>query len=422
MSDIAIQFDHVGKLYRLGLVGTGTLRHDLSRWWQTRILGREDPYLKVGEINDRTQKGSSDYVWALKDISFDVIEGDVVGIIGKNGAGKSTLLKLLSRVTSPTTGVIRANGRIASLLEVGTGFHKEMTGRENIYMNGSIMGMTRAEINRKINGIVEFAGVERYLDTPVKRYSSGMTVRLGFAVAAFLEPEILVVDEVLAVGDAEFQKKAIGKMQDVASGEGRTVLFVSHNMGAIKSLCKRGLVLDNGEAVFDGTADQAVDYYIKDSSLDSAQKIIDAICYRKEYISVSKITINGSESNQISINNSQEYLDVVIEGETQNPIRCEIKFIIKKIDGTPMASLMEGRYTDKLYTFKPGPFEIVKHIRLPKYLANGNYLIDLDLYQPSTFDFFRARNCANLHIEGFFDPFTRSLILNKEGFVGLESE
>ena len=223
MSDIAIQFDHVGKLYRLGLVGTGTLRHDLNRWWQTRILGREDPYLKVGEINDRTQKGSSDYVWALKDISFDVIEGDVVGIIGKNGAGKSTLLKLLSRVTSPTTGVIRANGRIASLLEVGTGFHKEMTGRENIYMNGSIMGMTRAEINRKINDIVEFAGVERYLDTPVKRYSSGMTVRLGFAVAAFLEPEILVVDEVLAVGDAEFQKKAIGKMQDVASGEGRSV-------------------------------------------------------------------------------------------------------------------------------------------------------------------------------------------------------
>ena len=169
MSDIAIQFDHVGKLYRLGLVGTGTLRHDLNRWWQTRILGREDPYLKVGEINDRTQKGSSDYVWALKDISFDVIEGDVVGIIGKNGAGKSTLLKLLSRVTSPTTGVIRANGRIASLLEVGTGFHKEMTGRENIYMNGSIMGMTRAEINRKINDIVEYAGVERYLDTPVKR-------------------------------------------------------------------------------------------------------------------------------------------------------------------------------------------------------------------------------------------------------------
>lgn len=246
MSNIAIQFDHIGKLYHLGLVGTGTLSHDLNRWWKTTILRKEDPYLKIGETNDRSKKGNSDFVWALKDITFDVQEGDVVGIIGKNGAGKSTLLKLLSRVTSPTTGVIRAKGRIASLLEVGTGFHPEMTGRENIYMNGSIMGMTRHEIKRKIDEIIDFAGVERYIDTPVKRYSSGMTVRLGFAVAAFLEPEILVVDEVLAVGDAEFQKKAIGKMQDVSKGEGRTVLFVSHNMAAVRSLCNRGIVLKDG--------------------------------------------------------------------------------------------------------------------------------------------------------------------------------
>ena len=210
MSDIAIQFENVGKLYHLGSVGTGTLSHDLNRWWQTKILRKEDPYLRIGETNDRAHRGNSDFVWALRDINFDVKQGEVVGIIGKNGAGKSTLLKLLSRVTAPTTGVIRAKGRIASLLEVGTGFHQEMTGRENIYMNGAIMGMTRAEISRKLDAIVDFAGVERYLDTPVKRYSSGMTVRLGFAVAAFLEPEILVVDEVLAVGDAEFQKKAIG--------------------------------------------------------------------------------------------------------------------------------------------------------------------------------------------------------------------
>ena len=216
----AIEFDQVGKLYRLGQVGTGTLSNDLNRWWQTRILGREDPYLMIGETNDRARKGNSDFVWALRDISFNVTEGEVVGIIGKNGAGKSTLLKLLSSVTAPTTGEIRTRGRIASLLEVGTGFHQEMTGRENIYMNGTIMGMTRAEINAKLDAIVDFAGVERYLDTPVKRYSSGMTVRLGFAVAAFLEPEILVVDEVLAVGDAEFQKKAIGKMQDVSRGDG----------------------------------------------------------------------------------------------------------------------------------------------------------------------------------------------------------
>ena len=226
---IAIQFDHVGKLYQLGVVGTGTLSHDLNRWWATKILGKEDPYLKIGETNDRSKRGTSDFVWALKDITFDVEQGDVVGIIGKNGAGKSTLLKLLSRITSPSTGVVRARGRIGSLLEVGTGFHPEMTGRENIYMNGSIMGMTRAEITHKLDEIVDFAGVERYLDTPVKRYSSGMTVRLGFAVAAFMEPEILVVDEVLAVGDAEFQKKAIGKMQDVSQRGGRMEMFVNFN-------------------------------------------------------------------------------------------------------------------------------------------------------------------------------------------------
>lgn len=262
MSDIAIQFDNIGKLYKLGVVGTGTLSHDLNRWWRTSILGQEDPYLKIGETNDRSKRGMSDYVWALKDISFDVHKGDVVGIIGKNGAGKSTLLKLLSRVTAPTTGVIRAKGRIASLLEVGTGFHPELTGRENIYMNGSIMGMTRREISRKLDEIVDFAGVERYVDTPVKRYSSGMTVRLGFAVAAFLEPEILVVDEVLAVGDAEFQKKAIGKMQDVSKGEGRTVLFVSHNMGSMQRLCTNGVLMENGMIKCMGPIKDVVESYI----------------------------------------------------------------------------------------------------------------------------------------------------------------
>ena len=267
MGDLAIRFDNVGKLYRLGQVGTGTLSNDLNRWWKTRILGREDPYLLVGETNDRSQKGSSDFVWALQNINFDVYQGEVVGIIGKNGAGKSTLLKLLSMVTAPTTGEISVRGRLASLLEVGTGFHQEMSGRENIYMNGSIMGMTRAEINSRLDAIVDFAGVERYLDTPVKRYSSGMIVRLGFAVAAFLEPEILVVDEVLAVGDAEFQKKAIGKMQDVSRGEGRTVLFVSHNMAAVRSLCSRGVVLENGMIAYQGTTDDAIRTYLSSNIL-----------------------------------------------------------------------------------------------------------------------------------------------------------
>lgn len=422
MDNISIQFDHVGKLYRLGLVGTGTLRQDLYRWWQTKILNKEDPFLKVGEVNDRTHKGNSDYIWALKDISFDVKQGEVVGIIGKNGAGKSTLLKLLSRVTSPTTGTIRANGRIASLLEVGTGFHGEMTGRENIYMNGSIMGMTRTEINRKLDDIVEFAGVERYIDTPVKRYSSGMTVRLGFAVSAFLEPEILVVDEVLAVGDAEFQKKAIGKMQDVSRGDGRTVLFVSHNLGAIKNLCERGVVLNNGELVFDGNVDEAVDFYLQDTGNGEEGRIVDAITYRKDYISIASIEINGSESNRQTINKRQDFLDITIKGETANPIKCDVKLIIKRLDGTPLAAYIEGRYTDKLITLQPGPFEINRRIRLPRYLANGDFIIDLYLNQPSTQDFFRARGCLNLHIEGFYDPFSRPLILGKDGFIGLESE
>ena len=258
----AIEFNHVGKQYRLGLVGTGTLTHDIRRFWITNILRKEDPYLKIGEVNDRSQRATSDYVWALRDIDFKVEQGDVVGIIGKNGAGKSTLLKLLSRVTGPTVGTINYKGRLAALLEVGTGFHGEMTGRENIYMNGAILGMTKAEIDRKLDEIIDFSGCEKYIDTPVKRYSSGMTVRLGFAVAAFLEPEILIVDEVLAVGDAEFQKKAIGKMQDVSRGEGRTVLFVSHNMASVKALCTHGVMLENGMVKYMGGIKETVDYYI----------------------------------------------------------------------------------------------------------------------------------------------------------------
>ena len=267
----AIEFSHVSKQYRLGLVSTKTLSHDIRRFWITNVLGKEDPYLKIGETNDRASKGNSDYVWALRDIDFKVEQGDVVGIIGKNGAGKSTLLKLLSRVTGPTTGTIRAHGRIGSLLEVGTGFHGEMTGRENIFMNGAILGMSRAEIQSKLDEIIDFSGCERYIDTPVKRYSSGMTVRLGFAVAAFLEPEILVVDEVLAVGDAEFQKKAIGKMKDVSQGQGRTVLFVSHNMGSIRRLCTRGVLLDKGSIKMMGNIDKVVDAYINTTQVDELE-------------------------------------------------------------------------------------------------------------------------------------------------------
>ena len=257
-----IQVENLSKQYRLGTVGTGSFSHDMNRAWH-RIRGKEDPYLKIGEVNDRTQRGKSDYVWALKDINFEVKQGEVMGIIGRNGAGKSTLLKILSRTTSPSSGSVKIKGRVASLLEVGTGFHPELSGRDNIFLNGAILGMSKQEIKSKFDEIVDFAGVERYIDTPVKRYSSGMYVRLAFGVAAHLEPEILIVDEVLAVGDAEFQKKALGKMKEVSTKEGRTVLFVSHNMGAIRALCQTAIILKNGTTHYIGSVEDGVANYLQ---------------------------------------------------------------------------------------------------------------------------------------------------------------
>lgn len=259
MSDIVLKVENISKQYRLGQLGTGTISHDLNRFW-AKLRGKEDPYLKIGDTNDRSKAGGSDYVWSLKGINFEVKQGEVLGIIGKNGAGKSTLLKILSQVTTPTIGQVKVKGRIAALLEVGTGFHPELTGRENVFLNGAILGMTKAEIKSKLDEIVEFSGVAKYLDTPVKRYSSGMMVRLGFAVAAHLEPEILIVDEVLAVGDAEFQEKCLGKMKDV-SGQGRTVLFVSHNMTSIKQLCSRAILLHQGQLIKDGTVNETIGHY-----------------------------------------------------------------------------------------------------------------------------------------------------------------
>jgi lipopolysaccharide transport system ATP-binding protein len=259
MSEIVLKVEQLSKQYRLGQLGTGTISHDINRLW-AKLRGKEDPYLKVGDANDRTQSSGSDYVWSLKDINFEVKKGDVLGIIGKNGAGKSTLLKILSQVTTPTTGEVKVKGRIAALLEVGTGFHPDLTGRENIFLNGAILGMTKLEIKNKFEEIVQFSGVAKYIDTPVKRYSSGMMVRLGFAVAAHLDPEILIVDEVLAVGDAEFQKKCLGKMKDV-SGQGRTVLFVSHNMGAVNSLCNKGILLNKGNLIFAGEMNKVIAQY-----------------------------------------------------------------------------------------------------------------------------------------------------------------
>ncbi|MDP9958401.1 ABC transporter ATP-binding protein [Chryseobacterium lathyri] len=305
---LALKAENISKQYRLGQVGTGTLSHDLNRFWH-KVRGKEDPYLKIGEANDRSIKGDSEYVWSLRDIDFEIEQGSAVGIIGRNGAGKSTLLKILSKVTKPTTGKIHTNGRIASLLEVGTGFHPEMTGRENIFLNGAILGMTRKEITRKFDEIVAFSGVERYIDTPVKRYSSGMYVRLAFAVAAHLESEILIVDEVLAVGDADFQKKCIGKMGDVTKGEGRTILFVSHNMAAVKQLCTSGILLKNGQVADQGGMNRVLEnYIIHELSPNSEFKYIEDLSKKAQIHNVKIFnnknieTMEFSHTDDININ------------------------------------------------------------------------------------------------------------------------
>ncbi|MFV0187232.1 ABC transporter ATP-binding protein [Empedobacter falsenii] len=358
--NIVLDVENVSKQYRLGEVGTGSLQHDLKRWW-ANVRGQEDPFLKIGETNDRTQKGDSDYVWALKDINFQVEQGQAVGIIGRNGAGKSTLLKLLSRVTKPTTGSIKYKGRIASLLEVGTGFHPEMTGRENIYLNGAILGMTRKEITRKFDEIVDFAGVERYIDTPVKRYSSGMYVRLAFAVAAHLESEILIVDEVLAVGDAEFQKKCLGKMGDVTKGEGRTILFVSHNMDSIQNLCDYGILMGQGTIIETGNIDNVI------------KKYNNSFYNLKDKISKSEGFIRELSINQVG---DQLVIDCsyIIENLSFIPT---LGFTVSDLNGnTIFGSNMKIHKPTQILTKKTGTGTISCNISQPK-LLNGEYILSV---------------------------------------------
>ena len=418
MSRKVIEFDNVGKQYVLGTIGTGTLSQDLNRWW-ARIRGKEDPFLKIGEVNDRTKKGESNFVWALKDINFSVDEGDVVGIIGKNGAGKSTLLKILSRVTSPTVGTIKVKGRIASLLEVGTGFHPEMTGRENIYMNGTIMGMTKTEIDRKLDEIVDFAGVEKYLDTPVKRYSSGMMVRLGFAIAAHLEPEILVVDEVLAVGDAEFQKKAIGKMQDVSIGEGRTVLFVSHNMAAVRSLCKKGIVMKNGSIDSIGDITSAIERYLNNNDDAENVNIIDSVKCLKSTLHIESVEINETSKTHSIIRNGQEKLKVRITGTLDEALDYDLMLILKNEIGMPYATYAPGHYRGDIQHLEKGKFVIERIINLPMILAKGILKVDLYLHHPMVEYQMMALDCCSLESEGFQSGYGRALEHQQNGFMGL---
>ena len=382
MGKVVLKAEDISKQYRLGLVGTGTVKDDMKRWWY-KLRGMEDPFLKIGEANDRSTKGESDYVWSLRDINFEINQGDSVGIIGRNGAGKSTLLKILSQVTQPTTGKIYTKGRIASLLEVGTGFHPEMTGRENIYLNGAILGMRKKEITRKLDEIIDFSGVERYIDTPVKRYSSGMYVRLAFAVAAHLESEILIVDEVLAVGDAEFQKKCLGKMGDVSKGEGRTVLFVSHNMAAVKSLCTKGIVLENGLIKVIGNTDYALSVHQKDSSNDALYSV------EKSFKEIYVKTINFSNNS----NNFNCDEDIIVQfGIDYNTVFNKNKFLIVRImDNLEQAIFsceVEIVYGKKDYT-----------LTIPnKTLVKGYYKLNVIIYHPAVVQYDIIESCCNFSV------------------------
>ncbi|MGD1318971.1 ABC transporter ATP-binding protein [Chryseobacterium sp. 2R14A] len=367
---LALKAENISKQYRLGQVGTGTLTHDLNRFWH-KVRGKEDPYLMIGESNDRSAKGSSEYVWSLRDINFEIEQGDAVGIIGRNGAGKSTLLKLLSKVTKPTTGKIYTNGRIASLLEVGTGFHPEMTGRENIYLNGAILGMTKKEIKRKFDEIVDFSGVERYIDTPVKRYSSGMYVRLAFAVAAHLESEILIVDEVLAVGDAEFQKKCLGKMGDVTKGEGRTILFVSHNMAAIKALCNRGILLENGKLAVAGKMNAVIDSYFIGKVMETDGKRQNIPLEGKGYFK--SWEVGGKKDFSIDSDKKEKF---VFEYDAKEKLtNCELGFVIRNSDGSIILGCNSRDYGGDFFTIDKGTHQFTFELALP--VIHGKYEIDI---------------------------------------------
>jgi lipopolysaccharide transport system ATP-binding protein len=365
MSKRVIEVENLSKRYQLGVVSSKTFSSDFRRLIKSRFTRK---YFEEVQENDRTQVSNSEFVWALRDVSFSVNEGESLAIIGRNGAGKSTLLKLLSQITTPTTGQIRMKGRVSSLLEVGTGFHPELSGKENIFLNGAILGMSKQEVKHRFEEIVEFSGIQRYIDTPVKRYSSGMYVRLAFAVAAHLESEIMIVDEVLSVGDAEFQKKCLGKMNDVTRLNGRTVLFVSHNLAAVKTLCSRGLVISNGTMKFDGIAAEAISNYMSFDSKVIAEKF--------NYINFENV---GFKLNSLRVfsNDSDKYLF------DSSEINLEIDFDLANQDISELTFHIKGDSGDTLFSFESYPTVLLKgHNRLlckipPRFLLPGSYFLDL---------------------------------------------
>jgi lipopolysaccharide transport system ATP-binding protein len=374
MSNTAIKVENLSKIYRLGEIGTGTISRDMERWFKTKVLKQEDPFLKIGETNDRANKGSSDIVYSLRDINFEIQQGDAVGIIGRNGAGKSTLLKILSRVTTPSAGKINIKGRVASLLEVGTGFHPELTGRENIYLNGAILGMRKREIDRKLDEIIDFSGVERYIDTPVKRYSSGMYVRLAFAVAAHLESEILVVDEVLAVGDADFQKKCLGKMSDITKRQGRTVLFVSHNVGAVRNLCNYGLMLQSGNLLVKGYINEVLNVYATHSEKSGSSN---SAITKDSPIYIASITLANANINIDFLNPSEVGLNIRVDSRITTLISFEIILLHEQ---SIVAAMPLGRAYNNSHLVNPGTEIYCMKITLPN-LKVGKYFVQVKLVE-----------------------------------------
>lgn len=383
MQDVVIKIENLKKKYRLGLIGSGTLTEDLQSWW-ARIRKREDPNLKIGEQVSETKE-----FWALNGINLEVKKGETLGVIGANGAGKSTLLKILSRVTAPTEGEVKIKGRISSMLEVGTGFHGELTGRENIYLNGAILGMSRNEVDKKLEDIIEFSECRKFIDTPVKRYSSGMYVKLAFAVAAHLDSEILVMDEVLAVGDMKFQEKCLGKMGEVADKEGRTVLYVSHNMNTIQQLCSRCIVLDKGSVIYDGNVEEAIRIYmgtVKESPtrvdlsvLERSEEHAGHVAFMKE------LKVLGQQSSVFEMN-SRIRFQLLYETE-QKELNMYIRAIIRYADGTPVTMIT----TQKTFAGHAGKEEPVVFEMDCTGIVPGKYTMSIILYEVNQFGTFR--NC-----------------------------
>ena len=382
MNDTAIRVEHLSKMYRLGVINNGTLWKDIQTWMALK-RGKEDPHSRIGEDK---YSGDEDHFWALKDLNFEIKQGDRVGIIGKNGAGKSTLLKILSRVTSPTEGVVKVRGKIASLLEVGTGFHGELTGRENIYLNGAILGMKKRRIDRRLEEIIDFSGIEHHIDTPVKRYSSGMYVRLAFAVAAHLDSDILIADEVLAVGDAEFQKKALGKMQDLSTGQGRTVLFVSHNLSAVASLCNRGIVMDKGKIFYRGDAPEAIYNYTElNNTFEKSEKEISKFSSDSiRFISGRILNLEGKSITSVSI---------------QESFHIEMKYFVgPDIQGIPVPNF-HFKTSDGVYAFivnAPGMKEVKSGVYKAVCKVPGNVFND-GIYSIGLAVTEYTRNSLNVH-------------------------